>query len=205
MKQGVCPVVFVLCFALFTLAGPVHAKPKGQMLLNAELIGAVTSGHVRKAIGSIARGAEVNVAKDKNGQAALHIAAWTGNVEIARILVENGADVNIKDRGGETPLHIASYYGKADMVRFLLENGAKVGARKNNGATPLHDAAIIGRADVARLLIENGADVNARANDGLTPYAYARLKRSESLMSLLKENGADEWNPAPPKINKRRR
>ena len=69
----------------------------------------------------------------------LHIAAELRLPQIARILLENGAEVNAKDRYGRTPLHDLDWhgYGSADTARVLLEYGAGVNAKDNDGWTPL--------------------------------------------------------------------
>lgn len=51
-------------------------------------------------------------AKDNSGNTALHVAAESGEEDVAKILIENGADVNFKNDFKETPLHIAAMYGK---------------------------------------------------------------------------------------------
>lgn len=62
--------------------------------------------------------------KNIGGASALHIAARRGNVEIAKILIENGADVNISDNEGWTPLMRAASSKNIDLVRLLMSNGA---------------------------------------------------------------------------------
>ncbi len=88
------------------------------------------------------------------------------NVEIAKLLVKNGADINAKNNNGDTPLHGAAYAGDVKIAKLLVKNGADVNAKNNNGDTPLH---IVRNVDIAKLLIENGADVNARNDNGDTP------------------------------------
>jgi len=51
-------------------------------------------------------------------------ASWNGNIELARMLVEAGADVNITDDIGETALSNASMNGQAEMVEYLKSMGA---------------------------------------------------------------------------------
>ncbi len=63
-------------------------------------------------------------------------ASWKGHKSIVSLLLEKGADVNIKDIGGETPLLKASSYGDAAVVSLLLENGAYVNVKAKDGSTP---------------------------------------------------------------------
>ena len=46
----------------------------------------------------------------------LHLAAWSGNVEVARLLVETGAHINAGSDNGDTPLILACQHGNSDVV-----------------------------------------------------------------------------------------
>lgn len=63
--------------------------------------------------------------RNKGGATSLHIACREGNVEIAKILIENGANVNLVDNEGWSPLMRASLNGNENLVDLLLKNGAK--------------------------------------------------------------------------------
>ena len=67
---------------------------------------------------------------------ALIIAGWsTNNFELVKLLVSNGADVNIANNNGDTPLIDAAYLGKLENLRYLLANGADVSLKNNQGKT----------------------------------------------------------------------
>ncbi len=55
----------------------------------------------------------------------LHFAAFFGHADIAKVLIEAGADVNAKTIGGDTPLNMALRYDRADIAKLLREAGAK--------------------------------------------------------------------------------
>lgn len=82
------------------------------------------------------------------GMTPLHEALNSADMEIARLLIDNGADVNARDQsrngftGGWTPLHYAVAQAVPEMVRHLLGRGADASARNNLGQT----AAEMGRA-----------------------------------------------------------
>ena len=59
----------------------------------------------------------------------LHFAATNGHVSMVKLLVERGADVNVKSQWGQTPLHYAAGEGHVAMVKLLVELGAEVGAK----------------------------------------------------------------------------
>ena len=52
------------------------------------------------------------------------MASYNGNLEIARILIRNGADVNVQNGDDETPLILAERYGYVELANFLQQNGA---------------------------------------------------------------------------------
>ncbi|MFC1800332.1 ankyrin repeat domain-containing protein, partial [Candidatus Eisenbacteria bacterium] len=63
----------------------------------------------------------------------LCLAAIAGNIEVARILLDAGVDVDLGDVDESTPLHVAALNRNAEMVTFLLENGADINRRDKNG------------------------------------------------------------------------
>ena len=73
------------------------------------------------------------------GASALHLAVLKSNAPIVEVLLDNGADIEMKARDAfkATPLIWAAYWGLPDMGLLLLEAGAKVNAEDTNGFTPL--------------------------------------------------------------------
>lgn len=85
----------------------------------------------------------------------------SSNVEIARVLINHGADLAFTDIYGSTPLHQVCYDGDEDTVRLFLERGSKAACRNRKGLTPLHIAAEHGHPGLVALLLAKGANVNA--------------------------------------------
>ncbi|XP_035696073.1 caskin-1-like isoform X4 [Branchiostoma floridae] len=73
---------------------------------------------------------------DKNGITPLHLAARNGHVDIMRLLIQAGIDVNRETLTG-TALHEAALYGKTDAVRLLIECGVEVSRRNSRNQTAL--------------------------------------------------------------------
>lgn len=73
------------------------------------------------------------------GASALHLAVFSNNKEIVQLLLDNGADKNIKanDQPGGTPLQWAAFWGIRGMTEFMVNAGAEINAKDNNGCTPL--------------------------------------------------------------------
>ncbi|MEN0016368.1 MAG: ankyrin repeat domain-containing protein [Bacteroidota bacterium] len=115
---------------------------------------AVQNGHLEVVI--YLNGIQVII---PNGITLLHYAALTGQVKIARYLVEQGAKVDALANNEMTPLHYAAFVGQVKVAKYLVEQGAKVDALANNEMTPLHCAALTGPVRVARYLVRH-IDIN---------------------------------------------
>lgn len=148
----------------------------------------------------IEKGAKVNDPKNP----PIH---WAGKPEVAKALIEAGADVNQRNGKGQTVLHLppVSFGPDAETVKLLLETGADVNAKSQTNATPLHAAIEQNRAEIAQLLIAAGAKLDAKDNEGNTPLslghrglAWARRNLSveskpyETLVKLLVDAGAKD-------------
>ena len=96
-------------------------------------------------------------ARTYGGETPLHFAAQRDHVEVAKVLLANGANVNALDseQSKLTPLHRAATYAGREMVELLLAHKADRNAKSWNGETPLHFARDNKDKDVIRLLRKN--------------------------------------------------
>jgi ankyrin repeat protein len=121
---------------------------------------------------------------------ALHWAAENGLIDIATLLIEQGADPDETDHFGNTALHLALAYPA--MITLLLESGANVNAKNALGNTPLH-LAVKDRQAVETLLAA-GAKVNVRNGLDKTPLHYAMRQGTSpyylSIVEILIRAGA---------------
>lgn len=124
-------------------------------------------------------------AVDVDQRTALHWAASSGAVDIARFLIDQKAEVDKKDGSGWTPLHIAVSAGHEDLVRDLVGAGADVNQKNDKGLTALHYAASKSRVDIGRFLISKGADINAKDKASQLPLHRAATTGSTGFISLL--------------------
>ena len=134
-------------------------------------------------------GLDINAHLFSEGVTLLHLAAIVGELLIMQLLVDNGAQIDVRDDEDKTPLFDAVYTGSRDIVQLLLKSGADPNARDDNGQTPLH-AATTGCRDVVQLLFDYGADPNARDDKGRTPL-HAAATGCRDVVQLLLDYGAE--------------
>src|SRR4029077_2716935 len=98
-----------------------------------------------------------------DGFTALHLAAFFGKAESARLLLDAGAEVNaISDNEMRVePLHSAAAGGHRDVCRVLLAAGADVDAVQRDSYAPLHAAAQLGDDELVELFLAGGAAPSA--------------------------------------------
>lgn len=129
-------------------------------------------------------------------------ASRLGNEDLTQLLLDYGADIDLKSGGKKYPrttaLQVASENGHEDMVRCLLRRGANINlGGDNTGHSPLAQATIHGQTAVAMLLLERGADVNLqRENDTCCTALQATMAEGLhnydlSTTRLLLQHGAD--------------
>jgi ankyrin repeat protein len=104
------------------------------------------------------------------------------NLEVAKLLIENGADLAKRDEKGSTALHMACEEGEVDVVQLLIDAKADVNAQNNDGRTPLM---WVKEGLLAKLLIENGADLEVEDDTGSTTLYYACLRGVEVVHILI--------------------
>ena len=83
--------------------------------------------------------------------------AVTGQTVVARLLIDNGANVGERNNEGTSPLHYAALFGHVGVARFLIDGGADPNEKNDAGITPLDLALAGGRSTTANLLAANGA------------------------------------------------
>ncbi len=165
---------------LLSLGMPVDSLDENR---DSPLMTAAGSNSLACAARLVAAGADVRAA-DENGFQAIHEAS---GIDMLRLLIEAGADVNAISGGGDWPLKEAASDGDADLLRYLLGMGAVVDLN-STGETALFGTVRRDSEECVALLLAAGANVNAQDCDGWTCLWNVE---SVKMARLLLDHGAD--------------
>jgi uncharacterized protein len=185
--------IFILILSVIVLAIIVLVViAKYELLEKSPLHKAIKRHRTQEALALIKQGTDINL-RNNLQETPLICAAFAGDVEVAKVLVESGADVNAQSLPTRfTALLWAAQKGSADIVRLLVEAGAEVNARDWDENTPLMQAAShSGSPKVAADLLAAGADISAKNKDGKTALTSAILSKNADIARTLIKAGAE--------------
>lgn len=135
-RQFILVLILFICIAYgFSWADEIH--------------NAARAGDLAKVKALIGKNPGLINSRDKNGQTPLHIAASWDDGEIARFLVEKGADINAPDNNSNTPLFCAVSTGSKNVAAFLEKKGAKIILKGRATPTPASTPAEAGSPEQA--------------------------------------------------------
>ncbi|WP_036266606.1 ankyrin repeat domain-containing protein [Methylobacterium sp. 10] len=130
-------------------------------------------GHVDELAELFAQGLPANLLNDK-GDSLLMLAAYNGQVETTRLILEYGGDPELSNDRGQTPLAGAAFKGDMAIVELLLEKGADVDGVGTGTRTALMTAAMFNRTEMVELLLSKGAAPSKRDGNGQSAADLAR-------------------------------
>jgi hypothetical protein len=143
LKNVFTTVLMVLSILIISSCGE-NQKPVGNQTKaeeeavkppNVDIHTATLLGDLESIKQHIEAGSDLNEKEPAVGSTPLISASVFGKTDIARALIEAGADVNIKNNEGSTALHSAAFLCRLEIVELLLENGADKEALNNYGST----------------------------------------------------------------------
>jgi len=123
---------------------------------------------------------------NSSNQTPAYLAAICGHLEIIKIYLSNGLDVNMQYYYGTTMLHIAADTGLKDLVQYLVDyQGININLRDQHKSTPLRLACAKGREEIAAILIQAGANVNMANMHKATPLITAAINGHVKILEML--------------------
>ncbi|MCU7946784.1 MAG: ankyrin repeat domain-containing protein [Candidatus Thiodiazotropha sp. (ex Cardiolucina cf. quadrata)] len=209
-------IIHITLICLLSLTG--CSKPSEPTIT---LTRAVQVGDIDQLERNIHWDADINK-PGPEGLTPLHVAAQKGSLVMTKILVKNGAELEVNDPQGHTPLLksliarntiIADYLFKSgakldpnaalhetaklgsadrDVIDFLVRRGASLDNPDQDGNTPLHSAIHNDQRVAAKYLINRGASLDIVNNAGLGPLDLAIERKNPDIERILRQFGATE-------------
>ena len=168
-----------------------NMQPDSETKKWLDLVVACESGLISRVRYLLKQGINVNMTNKDDGWSLLTIVSQNGNTEVAKLVLEYGADVSFKDSNGWSALMFACRNGWIEIARLLLYYGADVNTQTSDGISVL----MISRfTKLTKLLLDHGANMNLQNKDGATALMISiqnkDLDREDAVEMLLKY-GAD--------------
>ncbi|XP_068565136.1 ankyrin repeat domain-containing protein 6b isoform X2 [Cebidichthys violaceus] len=136
------------------------------LALSERLLVASHKGQADNVVQLINKGAKVAVTK--YGRSPLHLAAYRGHIEVVRVLLRAGCDLDIQDDGEQTALQRAAMVGNSDVINALIQEGCALDRQDKDGNTALHEASWHGFSQSVKALVKAGANAHAKNKAGNT-------------------------------------
>ena len=124
---------------------------------------------------------------DKDGCTSLWMASQEGHIDIVKVLLKAGGNVNqAQTTDGCTPLYIASHNGHLATVKVLIKAGGNANQHSHKNQTPLNIACYFGKINIVRLLLQQpNIDTNKINDWNLTPCANAEAQGHHEIVTLF--------------------
>jgi ankyrin repeat protein len=123
------------------------------------VVAAATGGDLAAIQEAVQKDPTLITYKEWDNATLLHDAVGHNQLDVAKYLLDNGADDNAVTTDGLTPLHMAAQNGNIEMTKLLLQRGAKINAFDAKGWTPLDRPQKWGHQDEVEFLKQNGGNV----------------------------------------------
>eukprot|EP00184_Porphyridium_aerugineum_P004488 CAMPEP_0184707606 /NCGR_PEP_ID=MMETSP0313-20130426/37353_1 /TAXON_ID=2792 /ORGANISM="Porphyridium aerugineum, Strain SAG 1380-2" /LENGTH=462 /DNA_ID=CAMNT_0027169185 /DNA_START=787 /DNA_END=2175 /DNA_ORIENTATION=+ len=163
---------------------------ENRTALNKQMNQAIERGDVALVKDCLKRGGRA-LSRDAEGISPIIRAVSHGRLEVARLLILNGADVDDKlPENGNSLLHIAAERGDLAVLNLLIESKAGLEVKNDRGDTPLKLAAILGHIDIVQRLLDAHVNIEARDYKGQNSLMGSSARGKLSSVKVLLEHGA---------------
>lgn len=136
---------------------------------------------------------KADIAVPKNRGNCLHLAVYSNNIELVKLLLQYNLDLNALNDHNETPLMVAVRNNKVEMANYLLSLGSDCSTVDKSGSNLLHLAAERNLLELAGTIIKKNENIDINLIDkyGQTPLSLAAQNNNAAMVSLLLKHGAD--------------
>lgn len=131
---------------------------------------------------------------DCNGSVPLWEAMMGRHESVAKLLIDNGADISLADVG-----HFACFaveQNNLELLKDIVKYGGDVTRSKSNGTTALHAAVCEGNIEIVKFLLDQGADIDRQDANGWTPRAFADHQCHTEIQNIFQNTGGHKKNPS---------
>lgn len=180
---------FLIVFLLLIVSSNVFAQKKNDKL-NYALIDAAANGQTDSLIKILKLHPDIDF-RDYNSGTALFYATQNEHLDIVKILVYNGANMNYGLDNGFTPLMSACYNGYFDIAEYLASSGAGLDVRDQYWATAIHYAVAMGHYYIVDMLLYYGANAHMLTYEGTSTILEASLFGDTAIAQLLINKDVD--------------
>jgi ankyrin repeat protein len=135
------------------------------------------------------KGADINA--HSQGVSALYMASSAGYSQVVSLLLDKGANVDLRTDGHVTAIQIAIAKGHIETAMLLFEKGANINTQGGIYGNALQAALAMGCKEIAMRLLAKGADINVQGGLYGNALQAASANRQNELVALLLERGAD--------------
>jgi ankyrin repeat protein len=183
-KSGIAVIASGLLIVSIIICSASFAQDQDPALVRA-----AQQGDFKRVQDLLDQGVDVDAKNSEGATALWETVLRAGSKEsclMPRLLLNRGADPNIKDKYGRTVLMWASHHGPVELVTWLLEEGAD----PNDGVSLPNAVHNEHNLQVVKLLLDKGADVNTKTSDDWTALTLAALDNQINVANLLLDKGA---------------
>lgn len=152
---------------------------------NADIFDVARTGTTEQAKQLLKSDPKLANAKNADGYTPLILACYRGNNEVAKNLLENGANIDAVSGMG-TALMASVVKGNEEMVKYLIERKANPNLADANGTTALLYSVMFKKHNLAAILMKAGANPEHKDNRGQSAIDYAILANDDKLIEILK-------------------
>jgi len=169
--------VFV-CSILFVFMLPVHTNED-------RIHEAVKAGNFYEVRSLLEINPQLARIPDENGMTPFHWVSISGRKDIAELLIEKGADINVKDKWNMMPLSRANQLGHREMVNLLLEHGVELPSDLKEIQKVAHYAAVKGHIKLFEQLMQRSKETNLKNPEGGSFLHSAAEGGAEEIAEML--------------------